>query len=46
MKNLIIAGAGDAGRETLEYAKQINNSKRKWNKIGFINDCEIKHEFL
>lgn len=38
MKDLIIAGAGDFGREALALAKTLNSIKPRWNIRGFIND--------
>lgn len=38
MKDLIIACAGNFGRELLEVIKHINKVKQKWNIKGFIND--------
>jgi sugar O-acyltransferase, sialic acid O-acetyltransferase NeuD family len=38
MKDLIIIGAGGCGREVLQWAKDINESKIQWNIKGFIDD--------
>lgn len=38
MKNLIIIGAGGCGRETLQWAKDINKYEKRWNIKGFIDD--------
>lgn len=38
MKNLIIVGAGGFGREALYLALAINNQKKQWNILGFIDD--------
>lgn len=40
MKDLIIAGAGGAGRETLWYIKEINAISPTWNIKGFIDDTK------
>lgn len=40
MKDIIIAGAGGAGRETLWYIKEINEIKPTWNIKGFIDDTK------
>lgn len=38
MKNLVIIGAGGCGREVLQWAKDINEEKPRWNIKGFIDD--------
>ena len=38
MKNLIIIGAGGCGRETLQWAEDINKINKKWTIKGFIDD--------
>lgn len=38
MKNLIIAGAGNAAREVLQIIKDINRENYIWNIAGFIAD--------
>jgi len=38
MKNLIIVGAGDFGREVLDWALAIPEKKRDWNVVGFLDD--------
>ncbi len=38
MKDLIIAGAGDFGREALAIAKTLNKIEPQWDIKGFIND--------
>lgn len=38
MKNLIIIGAGGCGRETLQWAEDINRINKKWSIKGFIDD--------
>lgn len=38
MKNLIIACAGDFGKEALVLAKRMNEVKPQWNILGFIDD--------
>lgn len=37
-KNLIIIAAGGCGREVLQWAKDINKLKDRWNIKGFIDD--------
>lgn len=39
MKNLLIIGAGGCGREVLQWAKDINRQKRRWNIKGFLDDA-------
>ena len=38
MKNLVLIGAGGCGRETLQWARDINKSEQRWNIKGFIDD--------
>lgn len=38
MKNLVIITAGGCGREVLQWAKDINETKPRWNIKGFIDD--------
>ena len=38
MKNLIIVGAGDFGREVLDWALAIPEEKRDWKVAGFLDD--------
>lgn len=39
MKRLLIAGAGDLGRETFQWARDIEKSTgNKWDLIGFLDD--------
>lgn len=41
-KNLIIIGAGGAGRETVQIAIDINKSKKtNWELLGFLDDTEF-----
>jgi sugar O-acyltransferase (sialic acid O-acetyltransferase NeuD family) len=44
MKDLIIYGAGGFGRETALMIEQINEDKKQWNVIGFIDDEKSKGE--
>lgn len=37
MKKIIIVGAGGFGRELLQWIKDINESKRTWDIIGFLD---------
>lgn len=38
MDDIIIIGAGGFGREVLQWIKDINKIKQKWNILGFIDD--------
>lgn len=38
MKNLVIIGAGGCGREVLQWAKDINKIRNRWNIKGFLDD--------
>lgn len=38
MKNLLIIGAGGCGREVLQWAKNINETGRRWHIKGFLDD--------
>lgn len=40
MKDIVIIGAGGAGRETAWIIEQINVRKPTWNIIGFVDDNE------
>ncbi|TDE07567.1 NeuD/PglB/VioB family sugar acetyltransferase [Flavobacterium sandaracinum] len=53
MQNLIIIGAGGLGRETLQWAKDINKNNLQWNILGFIDDnqnalegCKCSHPII
>ena len=38
MKDLVIIGAGDFGREIANVVERINCVKSEWNLLGFIDD--------
>lgn len=38
LKNIMIIGAGGVGRETALIINDINNVKKEWNVLGFIDD--------
>jgi sugar O-acyltransferase (sialic acid O-acetyltransferase NeuD family) len=38
MKDLIIVGAGETGRERLDVIKKINTIEKRWNIKGFLSD--------
>lgn len=38
MKNLVIIAAGGCGREVLQWAKDINEQRLRWNIKGFLDD--------
>ena len=45
MKDILIIGAGGVGKETAWIIEQINEAKKTWNIIGFIDDNqEIQHK--
>jgi sugar O-acyltransferase (sialic acid O-acetyltransferase NeuD family) len=46
MKDLIIYGAGGFGRETALMIEQINEDKKQWNVIGFIDDQLSTHDHV
>lgn len=47
MKDLIIIGAGDFGREVSWLVERINQQKPTWNLLGFVDDnCEIEKKKL
>lgn len=39
MKDLIIVGAGDFGREVVWLVNRINHSQPTWNVLGFVDDA-------
>lgn len=43
MKDLIIVGAGDMGRETAWLAGRINATEPNWNLLGFLDDNQDMH---
>ena len=43
MKDIVIIGAGGVGRETAQLIEDINNEKRQWNLLGFIDDNKELH---
>lgn len=38
MSKLLIIGSGHCGRETFEWAKDIQGVQKRWDSIGFLND--------
>ncbi len=38
MRKLLIIGAGNLGRETFEWAKDIQEIEKRWDTIGFLDD--------
>ena len=42
MKDLVIFGAGNFGRETAQLVEDINMDKKQWNLLGFIDDTPEK----
>ena len=41
MKDLVIIGAGDFGRETIWVAERMNKVELTWNILGFVDDGKI-----
>lgn len=46
MKDIVIIGAGGFGREIAWLIEEINEVKKEWNIIGFIDDAEEKQNEL
>ncbi len=47
LKNLVIIGAGGAGRETALIVEEINSVSKKWNLLGFIDDNKgLKDKYI
>ena len=44
MNDLIIVGSGGLGRETAWTTERINESEKKWNILGFIDDAPEKKD--
>lgn len=43
MKDLVVIGAGALGREVAQLIKDINQNKKGWNFLGFIDETPEKH---
>lgn len=43
MKDIVIIGAGGLGREVAQLIKDINQDKKTWNMLGFIDETVEKH---
>ncbi|RUR38710.1 acetyltransferase [Clostridium perfringens] len=43
MKNIVIVGAGGFGREVAWMIEDINEEKKIWNLLGFIDEDKSKH---
>ncbi len=43
MKDIVIIGAGGLGREVAQLIKDINQDKKTWNLLGFIDETVEKH---
>lgn len=43
-KNVVVVGAGGAGREVLEIFKDQNKIKKRWNILGFIDENRSLHQ--
>lgn len=47
MKDIVIIGAGGVGKETAWIIEQINDIKKEWNIVGFVDDnIEIHNSFI
>ncbi|MFZ5987886.1 MAG: acetyltransferase [Bacillota bacterium] len=46
MKDIVIIGAGNFGREAAQIVEDINLDKKEWNLIGFIDETQEKHGTL
>lgn len=44
MKDLIIVGAGDCGREAIWVAERMNEQNKRWNILGFVDDAKAGQE--
>lgn len=44
MKDLIIIGAGDTGRELTDLVERINEKRQEWNILGFIDSDPEKQD--
>lgn len=43
MKDLLIIGAGNFGREVAQLVRDINRDKARWNLLGYIDETSEKH---
>ncbi len=43
MKDLVIFGSGGFAREVLQVARDINEAKKVWNVLGFLDEDVTKH---
>lgn len=41
VKDLVIVGASDFGREVEDLVKRINQQNDEWNLLGFVDDCLV-----
>jgi sugar O-acyltransferase (sialic acid O-acetyltransferase NeuD family) len=44
MKDLLIIGAGNFGREVAQLIRDINQDKDQWNLLGYIDETPEKHD--
>lgn len=44
MENLIILGAGGLGQEIAWFAEEINEEKRQWNILGYLDDNPVNRD--
>jgi sugar O-acyltransferase (sialic acid O-acetyltransferase NeuD family) len=46
MKDLLIIGAGNFGREVAQLIRDINQDKLQWNLLGYIDETPEKHDVV
>ncbi|MEM9392150.1 MAG: acetyltransferase [Bacteroidota bacterium] len=46
MKDIVIYGAGGLGKEMVCLIEQINQDKRQWNLLGFVDDSSLKKSWF
>ncbi|MGB8451412.1 MAG: acetyltransferase [Anaerocolumna sp.] len=46
MKDIVIIGAGGFGKEVAQLIKEINQNKKTWNLLGFIDETAVKQGLL
>ncbi len=46
MKDIVIIGAGNFGREVAQLIDEINMNKKTWNLLGFVDETVEKHGTL
>ena len=46
MKDIVVIGAGGFGREVVQLIKDINQEKKEWNFLGYIDEDKEKHGLI